>query len=61
MHLALSDFDSQDLIFKFSGEVKSSHLFLNRVAPSALGWYQWGLCVINDYYKVIKKKKTITG
>ena len=42
MHLALSDFDSQDLIFKFSGEVKSSHLYLNRVAPSALGWYQRG-------------------
>ena len=33
-------------------QVESSHLYLSKVAPSALGWCQYGPCVISDYYKM---------
>ena len=54
MHLALSDFDSQDLIFKFSGEVKSSHLYLNRVAPSAIKRMQLKKSVFSTITRSVK-------
>ena len=35
--------------FSFIVKVKSSQLYLGRVAPSAIGWYQKGPCVNYDY------------
>ena len=37
--------------------VKSSQLYLGRVALSAIGWYQKGPCVNYDYTIKIKKLK----
>ena len=36
-------------------QVKSSQLYLGRVALSAIGWYQKGTCVNYDYTIKIKK------
>jgi len=38
-------------------QVKSSQLYLGRVALSAIGWYQKGPCVNYDYTIKIKKLK----
>ena len=40
-----------------SSQVKSSQLYLGRLALSAIGWYQTGPCVNYDYTIKIQKLK----